>query len=33
MTQAHNVSAQSLYDKVAIKRDYIRYDLPLGESE
>ena len=31
MTQAHNETAQRLYDKVALKRDYIRYDLPLGE--
>ena len=31
MTQAHNAAAQRLYDKVALKRDYIRYDLPLGE--
>jgi ribosomal protein S18 acetylase RimI-like enzyme len=32
MTQAHNTTAQRLYDRVALKRDYIRYDLPLGES-
>ena len=32
MTQAHNATAQRLYDKVAMKRDYIRYDLPLGEA-
>ncbi len=31
MTQAHNAAAQRLYDKVAIKRDYLRYDLPLAE--
>jgi GNAT superfamily N-acetyltransferase len=29
MTQAHNVSAQRLYDRLALRRDYIRYDLPL----
>ena len=32
MTQAHNLSAQRLYDRVAMKRDHIRYDLPLGEA-
>jgi GNAT superfamily N-acetyltransferase len=30
MTQAHNASAQRLYDRVALRRDYIRYDLPLS---
>lgn len=29
MTQAHNASAQRLYDRLALRRDYIRYDLPL----
>jgi GNAT superfamily N-acetyltransferase len=32
MTQAHNLSAQRLYDRVALRRDYVRYDLPLGEA-
>jgi ribosomal protein S18 acetylase RimI-like enzyme len=31
MTQAHNATAQRLYDKVALRRDYIRYDLPLAD--
>lgn len=29
MTQAHNAAAQRLYDSLALRRDYIRYDLPL----
>jgi ribosomal protein S18 acetylase RimI-like enzyme len=29
MTQAHNAAAQRLYDRVALRRDYIRYDLPV----
>jgi ribosomal protein S18 acetylase RimI-like enzyme len=31
MTQGHNTAAQRLYDRVALRRDYIRYDLPLRE--
>ena len=31
MTQAHNAQAQRLYDRVGMRRDYIRYDLPLAE--
>jgi GNAT superfamily N-acetyltransferase len=31
MTQAHNTSAQRLYDRVGIRRDYVRYDLPISE--
>ena len=31
MTQANNATAQRLYDKMAIRRDYIRYDLPLAD--
>ena len=31
MTQAHNDAAQRLYDKVALRRDYVRYDLPLAD--
>lgn len=30
MTQAHNLPAQRLYERVALRRDYIRYDLPLS---
>ncbi len=30
MTQAHNLDAQRLYERVALRRDYIRYDLPLS---
>ena len=29
MTQKHNVSAQRLYDRIGLKRDYIRYDLMI----
>jgi ribosomal protein S18 acetylase RimI-like enzyme len=29
MTQAHNAAAQRLYDRMALRRDYIRYDLPV----
>ena len=29
MTQAQNHSAQRLYERVAVRRDYIRYDLEL----
>jgi ribosomal protein S18 acetylase RimI-like enzyme len=29
MTQSHNVVAQGLYDKIAERKDYIRYDLPI----
>lgn len=31
MTQAHNAAAQRLYDRVGIRRDYIRYDLITGD--
>jgi hypothetical protein len=30
MTQADNAAAQRLYERVALRRDYIRYDLPLS---
>jgi GNAT superfamily N-acetyltransferase len=30
MTQGYNRGAQALYDSLALRRDYIRYDLPLG---
>lgn len=32
MTQSHNNSAQRLYDRVARRTDYIRYDLTLSEA-
>lgn len=31
MTQSDNFDAQRLYDKVAERKDYIRYDLNVGE--
>ena len=31
MTQNYNQTAQSLYDKIAQRMDYIRYDLNIGE--
>ncbi|MGQ0566898.1 MAG: GNAT family N-acetyltransferase [Gemmobacter sp.] len=31
MTQAHNATAQRLYDRVALRRDHVRYDLPVGQ--
>lgn len=31
MTQPDNVAAQRLYDKVAKRMDYLRYDLNVGE--
>lgn len=32
MTQAHNAPAQRLYDRLALRRDYVRYDLPLARA-
>jgi hypothetical protein len=32
MTQAHNATAQKLYDRLALRRDYIRYDLLLPQA-
>jgi len=31
MTQSDNFTAQRLYDSLAVRKDYIRYDLGVGE--
>lgn len=31
MTQSHNASAQKLYDRIAERKDYIRYDMILSD--
>lgn len=30
MTQTHNATSQRLYDRVAVRGAYVRYDLPLS---
>jgi GNAT superfamily N-acetyltransferase len=32
MTQGDNLTAQRLYDKVAERKDYVRYDLVVGDA-
>lgn len=32
MTQGHNSSAQRLYDRIAERKDYIRYDLIVSDA-